>query len=187
MSVAATTIKPPSITLRHARIRAHAGRLVLCCYALGAVAVTWRLWAGPGSLAQVGDAQDVNLFAWFMRFEATAVGHGHLPALVTTAMNAPQGINLMWNTSLLLPGVLLTPVTLLAGAQTSLTVLLTLGFAGSATALFWVLRRWGASLGAAALGGAVYGFSPALLASSIGHYHLQFAVQIGRASCRERV
>jgi hypothetical protein len=39
-----------------------------------------------------------------------------------------------------------------------------------------VLRRWGASITAAALGGAVYGFSPALLNSGIGHYHLVFAV-----------
>ena len=53
---------------------------------------------------------------------------------------------------------------------------LTLGFAGSAASLFWVLRRWGASLGAAALGGAVYGFSPALVTAGLGHYHLQFAV-----------
>ena len=82
----------------------------------------------------------------------------------------------MWNTSFLLPGVLLSPVTLLAGPQVSLTVALTLGFAGSAASLFWVLRRWGASLGAAALGGAVYGFSPALVTAGLGHYHLQFAV-----------
>ena len=68
-------------------------------------------------------------------------------------MNAPHGINLMWNTSLLLPGVLLAPVTLLAGPQTSLTVLLTLGFAGSAAAMYWVLRRWGVRTGPAALGG----------------------------------
>jgi hypothetical protein len=176
VSVAATTIKPPSITLRRARIRAHAQRLVLCCYALGAAAVTWRLWAAPAARAQVGDAQDVTLFAWFMRFEATAVAHGHLPALVTAAMNPPQGVSLMWNTSLLLPGVLLAPVTLLAGPQVTLTAVLTLGFAGSAAAVFWVLRRWGASMIAAALGGAVYGFSPALLNSGLGHYHLQFAV-----------
>jgi hypothetical protein len=176
VSVAATTIKPPSITLRRARIRAHAARLVLCCYALGAVAVTWRLWADPASRAQVGDAQDVTLFAWFIRFEATALAHGHLPALVTAAMNPPQGVSLMWNTSLLLPGVLLAPVTLLAGPQVTLTTVLTLGFAGSAAALFWLLRRWGASVVAGALGGAVYGFSPALLNSGLGHYHLQFAV-----------
>ena len=91
-------------------------------------------------------------------------------------MNAPRGINLMWNTSFLLPGVVLAPVTLLAGAQTSLTIMLTLGMAGSAASLFWVLRRWGASMWAAALGGALYGFSPAIVNSGIGHYHLAFAV-----------
>jgi len=118
----------------------------------------------------------VDLFAWFMRYDAVAIAHGHLPALVTTAMGAPRGVNLMWNTSVLLPGILLAPVTLLAGPQVSLTIMLTLGLAGSAASLFWVLRRWGASTGAAALGGAVYGFSPALVNSGIGHYHLVLAV-----------
>jgi hypothetical protein len=150
--------------------------LIGCCYALGAVAVTCRLWADPAARAQVGDVQDVNLFAWFMRYEATAIAHGRLPALTTAALNAPHGISMTWNTSVLLPGVLLAPVTLLAGPQTSLTLMLTLGFAGSATSLFVVLRRWEASLTAAAIGGAVYGFSPALLNSGIGHYNLQFAV-----------
>lgn len=150
--------------------------LIGCCYALGAVAVTCRLWADPAARAQVGDVQDVNLFAWFMRYEATALAHGRLPALTTVALNPPHGVSLMWNTSLLLPGVLLAPVTLLAGPQVTLTLVLTLGFAGSAASLYLVLRRWGASLMAAAIGGAVYGFSPALLNSGIGHYHLQFAV-----------
>src|SRR5258707_1340493 len=99
---------------------------------------------------------------------------GH-PGRVSPAMNAPHGINLMWNTSLLLPGVLLTPVTLLAGPQTTLTLLLTLGFAGSAASLYWVLRRWGVRIGPAALGGAVYGFSPALLAAPGGPYPPEFA------------
>jgi hypothetical protein len=156
--------------------RAAAPWLVVGCYLLVALALTWHLWADPASRAQFGDTRDVDLFAWFMRYAATALGHGHLPALVTTAMNAPRGINLMGNTSFLLPGVLLAPVTLLAGPQVSLTVALTLGFAGSAASMFWVLRRWGASLVAAGIGGALYGFSPALLDSGIGHYHMQFAV-----------
>jgi hypothetical protein len=145
-------------------------------YLLAAFALTWRLWADPAGRMVAGNPGDINLFAWFMRYSATAVSHGRLPALVTTGLNAPQGINLMWNTSFLLPGILLTPVTLLAGPQTSLTILLTAGFAGSAASLFWVLRRWGAGLIAAGLGGAVYGFSPALLYAGIGHFHLQFAV-----------
>ena len=112
-----------------------------------------------------------------MRYAAMAVRHGRLPALITAGMNAPQGVNLMWNASLLLPAVLLAPVTGLFGPQVSLTVLTTVGFAGSAAAMFWVLRRWRVSIGAAALAGAVYGFSPALLQSAMSHhYNLQLAI-----------
>lgn len=150
--------------------------LVVGCYLLAAVVVTWRLWVDPRGRAPVGDTPDVDLFVWFLRYSAAAVAHGRLPALVTTAMNAPRGINMMWNTSFLLPGVVLAPVTLLAGPQVSLLVVLTAGFAGSAASMFWVLGRWGAGAGAAALGGALYGFSPALVDSAIGHYNLAFAV-----------
>ena len=153
---------------------------VVACYLLGAFALTWRLWADPTGRAQIiasnGISHDIDLFAWFLRYDAAAVAHGHLPALATTALNAPRGISLMWNTSLLLPGVVLAPVTLLASPQVTLDILLTLAFAGSAASMFYVLRRWGASISAAALGGAVYGFSPALRMEAGGHYHLIFIV-----------
>jgi hypothetical protein len=175
---AADSVAPATGTAQEPerRWRPAATWLVLACYLAGATGVAVRLWADPAGREQFAGVGDNELFSWFLRYAATAVAHGHLPALVTTAMNAPQGVNLMWNTSFLLPGVLLTPVTLLAGPQVSLTVALTLGFAGSAASLFWVLRRWGASVGAAALGGAVYGFSPALVNAGFAHYHLQFAV-----------
>jgi hypothetical protein len=150
---------------------------VICAgYLLAAVVLTWRLWAHPSSATVAGNPPDHSQFAWFLRYSAIAVAHGRLPALVTTAMNAPHGISMMWNTTVLLPGIVLTPVTLLAGPQVSLTVLLTLGFAGSAASLFYVLRRYGASMAAAAAGGAVYGFSPALTHTAMGHYQLQLAV-----------
>jgi hypothetical protein len=150
--------------------------LTLACYLLTAVVVTWHLWADPASRTIAGNPNDADLFAWFLRYDAAAVAHGRLPALVTSAMNAPQGINVMWNTSMPLPGVLLTPVTLLLGPQTALTVLTTVGFAGSAASMFLVLRRWEVSTGAAALAGAVYGFSPALVHASVGHYGTQLAI-----------
>jgi len=153
-----------------------AGVAVPCCYLLAGVLVTWRLWADPGSRVVAGNPHDADLYAWFMRYAAIAVRHGRLPALITAGMNAPQGVNLMWNTPLLLPAVLLAPVTGLFGPQLSLTVLTTAGFAGSAAAMFWVLRRWRVSTGAAALAGAVYGFSPALLQSAMSHYNLQLAI-----------
>jgi hypothetical protein len=183
---AAMSLVPPDVQASPAAVRrprqasAWAGWLVVACYLGGAFAVIFRLWADPVARIQAAgsfnDRPDVDQFAWFLRYDATALAHGRLPALISTAMNAPHGISMLWNTSLLLPGTVLSPVTLLAGPQVALTVLLTLGFAGSAASLFLVLRRWGASIGAAALGGAVYGFSPALLDAGLGHYNLQFAV-----------
>jgi len=160
--------------------RAHGDRRVLALTALyfllAAVAVTMWLWRDPAARVVAGNPNDADQFAWYFRYDAMAVAHFRLPALTTDAMNAPQGVSVMWNTFMLLPGMLLAPVTLLAGPQASLTVLMTIGFAGSALAMFAVLRRWGASVPAAGFGGAVYGFSPALIQSSLGHYDLQFAV-----------
>jgi hypothetical protein len=155
-----------------------AGCLVLGGYLAAAVLLNWRLWAGLRTMTPLGDPgpADNDLFAWFMRYTAEAVARGHLPALVTQAMNAPRGINLMWNTSFLLPSLVMAPVTLLGGPQASLTLMLTLGYAGSAAAMYWLLRRHGASVLAGGLGGALYGFSPALLDSAVSHYNLQFAV-----------
>jgi hypothetical protein len=146
------------------------------CYLLAAVVVTIWLWRDPASRTVAGNPGDADYFAWLMRHSATAFAHVRLPALVTAEMNPPQGINLMWNASMLLPSVVLAPVTLIGGPQVSLTVLETVGFAGSALSMFWVLRRWDCAAGAAFAGGLVYGFSPALTHAAIGHYDLQFAV-----------
>src|SRR5258707_6175842 len=147
-------------------------------YLLGAVAVTFPLWVHPAGRVPTygaGPEPDVVLNLWFMRYIGTAVSHGHLPALVTTSLNWPHGVNMMWNTSLLLPGLILAPVTLLSGPATSLVVLLAAGFFLSAISMYLVLRRWEASVGAAFIGGAFYRFSPAIRIAAIDHYHPQFA------------
>jgi hypothetical protein len=154
------------------RVLLIAGLYFLCA----ALILTIRLWRDPASLVVAGNPADADQAAWYFRYDASAVAHFHLPALFTAGMNAPQGVSVMWNTFMLLPGILLAPLTLLAGPQVSLTVLMTLGFAGAALALFAVARRWGASMTGAALAGAVYGFSPAMIQSAVGHYDLQFAV-----------
>jgi hypothetical protein len=150
--------------------------LAACCYLLTALVVTMWLWRDPASRIVAGNTPDADQAAWWMRYAAQAVAHWRLPALFTTAMNTPAGVNAMWNSALLAPGVALSLVTLLFGPQVSLNVMLTVGFAGSATSLYWVLRQWRVGRFAAAAGGLVYGFSPALAQSSIGHYHIQFAV-----------
>ena len=181
MATATTTIQPQDRPAAE-RVPAppsgdrRAVALAAVYYLLAALAVTLWLWRDPATRTVLGNPNDADQLAWFFRYDAVAIAHGHLPALITTAMNAPQGVSVMWNTFLLLPGALLTPVTLLLGPQTALTVFMTAGFAGSALAMFFVLRRWDVSGPAAVLGGAVYGFSPAVLHSAIGHYDLQFAV-----------
>jgi hypothetical protein len=87
----------------------HPGLLVSFGYLAAAVALNWRLWLGFGTMSAVGDPgpADNDLMAWFMWYAADAVAHGHLPALVTTALNAPYGFPLMWNNSVLFPAVAL--------------------------------------------------------------------------------
>ena len=160
------------------RLSAHRAWLVPLCYLLGAMAVTSPLWVHPSSRVPTfgtGPEPDVLLNVWFMRYIGAAVSHGHLPALVPTALNWPRGVNMMWNTSLLLPGLVLAPVTQLAGPTASLVVLLAAGFFLSAVSMYVVLRRWGASISAAFIGGAFYGFSPGMRMAAIDHYHIQFA------------
>ncbi len=146
------------------------------CYLIAALVVLFMVWRDPASRIVAGGPADPDQAAWWMRYAASEIAHWRNPELITAGMNAPAGVSVMWNPSLLAPGIALSLVTLLAGPQVSLTVMLTAGFAGSATALFWVLRRWSCAQVPAALGGLAYGFSPALTQSAVGHYDLQFAV-----------
>jgi hypothetical protein len=63
------------------RAGAGASWLIAGCYLLGALVVTGRLWADPAGRMPAGNAKDVDFFAWCLRYSATAVAHGHLPAL----------------------------------------------------------------------------------------------------------
>jgi len=122
---------------------------------------------GPGT----GDpAQEV----WFLGFVQNAVFHGHNP-FFTTLLNYPHGVNLMANTSILLPGLLMAPVTALWGPVASFNVLLVVGFACSATAAYLVFGRWIRWLPAAYAGGLLYGFSAFAVGQGRGHLFLVFA------------
>ena len=118
-----------------------------------------------------GNPADIRLFTWYLEQDAQSVLHGHDPLFFTT-MNAPAGVNGMWNTSLLLPGLVMTPVTLLAGPLAAYNMLFVLALATGPLCAFPLLRRFTDSVPAAGLGALVFGFSPAVLASGIGHINL---------------
>jgi hypothetical protein len=144
---------------------ARAELAVLAGFLALAVLLLGSTWASPATRTVGGGVGDPGLFAWFLRWTPFAVGHRISP-FVSDYLNHPDGINLMWNTWLPLPGLLLSPLTLLFGPVLSFNVLLTLGYGLSAWSAYLAIHRYVPSHGAAACGGLVYGFSPAMVAHS---------------------
>jgi hypothetical protein len=137
-----------------------AGFLVLAVVLLGST------WASPTTRTLGAGRGDPGVFIWFLRWTPFAIGR-QLSPFYSDYLNHPDGINLMWNTWVPLPGLLLSPLTLAFGPVLSLNVLLTLAFGLSAWSAYMAIHRYVPSHGAAAVGGLVYGFSPAM----VGHAH----------------
>ncbi len=135
------------------------------CLLLG-LALFHRAWAWPSSTL-VGSAGDSDEYSWFLSWAPFTLGHG-LDPLISRFVDFPGGANLMWNTSVLLPGFVMAPVTVVFGAALSYNVLVTAAPVLSATFAHVAFRRWAGPL--PALGGAlVFGFSPYVVSQSVGH------------------
>ena len=132
------------------------------------LAVAWwhKAWENPTS-TQIGGAGDADEYSWFFSWMPFAIGHGLNP-LVSNFVNFPNGVNLMWNTSVLLPSFLLAPVTVALGAAFSYNLTLTLAPALACTFCYLAFRRWTGRLPAVA-GSLVLGFSPYVASQSVGH------------------
>jgi hypothetical protein len=135
------------------------------CAGLG-IALFHRAWTWPSS-SLVGSAGDADEYTWFLAWAPFAIGHG-LDPLISHYVNFPGGVNLMWNTSVLLPSFLMSPVTVVFGAAFSYNLLVTAAPALSATFAFSAFRRW-TGQGSALAGAAVFGFSPYIISQSVGH------------------
>ncbi len=125
-----------------------------------------RAWVWPFSTL-IGSAGDADEYTWFLAWVPFAIGHG-LDPLVSNYVNYPGGVNLMWNTSVLLPSFLMAPVTAVFGAAFSYNALVTLAPALNATFGYMAFRRWSGRL-PALCGALVFGFSPYVVTQSVGH------------------
>lgn len=151
--------------------------IALLAYWLLAIVLTKAMWADPSGRSLAGNPNDEVLFEWFLARTAHAVTHLDL-SLITHLMNVPKGVNLMANTSIIVPGLIVTPVTLVFGASASFVLLLTLGPALTAWTSYLALRRLVHNPGAAVVGGLVFGFCPAMVAQSLSHLHMTLAFLI---------
>jgi len=146
----------------------------LFIYFLIAVALFSSTWIDPaGSL--IGTPKDPKLFVWYLGWLPHELTLGHNP-LFTNYLSYPSGVNLMWNTSMIFPALLLWPVTGAFGPVVAYNVLITAGLALSAWFGFVAARRFIDSELACFAAGLLYGFSPALIAQALGHPHLVVAL-----------
>ncbi len=117
---------------------------------------------------------DQVLEEWGIAWWPAAIAHGHA-LFTTTYLDAPGGVNLMWNTSMPALGLAASPLSFALGPVHTFLVLLVLSGPVSGAAMFLLLRRWTAWLPAAWVGGLLYGFSSYMAAqSTVGRLHLIF-------------
>ena len=148
--------------------------LALAAYSLLAVAVFSSTWVDPGG-SWIGSPKDPQLFIWYLGWIPHQLAHGQ-NLLFTDQLSYPHGVNLMWNTSMIFPAVLGWPVTALFGPVVAYNLLITGGIALSAWCGFLAARRFIDRQVPCFVAGLIYGFSPGLMAQSLGHPHVVVAL-----------
>ncbi|MFF3856309.1 hypothetical protein [Micromonospora sp. NPDC002575] len=161
---------------RWVRLRAAVGRhrgdlLVGLLFTALAGWLTHGLWPDPSGRVLALNPEDQTLYEWFLAVDSRALLGDF--GLLTDRLNAPDGVNLMANTTVIALGVAFAPVTLLFGAPVTFALLAGLNLAG--TALAWHLlftRVLGARRLAAALGAGLCGFGPGIVSQTNSHLHM---------------
>ncbi|HEX6526080.1 MAG TPA: hypothetical protein VF070_39620 [Streptosporangiaceae bacterium] len=156
-------VRRPAVLVRGPLVAAAA----LVLFAALAVLFFLPAWSSPHGYV-IGDSGDSDLFIWYLRWPGFALSHGWNP-LVSNYLDYPDGINLMWNVSIVLPALLMTPITSTFGPIVSYNALLTIAVALSTWTAFLAIRRYVSHPLAAGLGALLYGFSPYLLGHALGH------------------
>ncbi|MEU7917590.1 hypothetical protein [Micromonospora zamorensis] len=133
--------------------------------------VTHGLWPDPAGRTLALNPEDQALYEWFLAVDARALLGDF--GLLTDRLNAPEGVNLMANTSVIALGVVFAPVTLLLGAPVTFALLAAANLAGTAFAWYLLFHRTlRARRLAAALGGGLCGFGPGMISQTNSHLHM---------------
>lgn len=149
------------------RVGRHLGIILL--FTLPAVVLWWHVWTGHPTNTLTCPCGDPAQFTWFLAWPAWAIAHGHNP-FVSSAVNVPNGANLLDNASGPLTGIVLAPITWISGSVLSLNVLLTLAPGLNTWAAWLALRRFVTWKPAAIPGALLYGYAPIVFLTLIyGH------------------
>lgn len=142
---------------------ARADVLAIGVYLALGVLVCLNHWVDVPNRVSAHLPTDHSWFEWLFSHGAYSVWHLENP-LFTTRQNAPDGVNMMANTSLLGVTLPLAPLTMLVGPQVTYVLYLGAALAATAGTSYWVLSRYLVrSRGAAFVGGAFLGFAPGIV------------------------
>lgn len=140
-------------------------------FVVAAALLTHRLWPGPAGRVLAHNPSDQALDEWFLAY-ATRAYRGDF-TLVTGMLNAPDGVNLLANASLIGVGLLLAPVTLAFGAPVTFSVLVAGNLAAAGIGWYLLFARTLAIHRAGALIGASFAaFAPGMVSQSNAHLHM---------------
>lgn len=174
VTVSASAVKETtSGSLKRRRIAASLA--VVCVYLLLGFAAFWPdIWHISSTIFSQANLGDPELSLWELSWEHHALLHGLNP-FFSNAMFVPGGLNLGMNTATPLLGFITTPLALFLGPVTILNLIAVTAMPISATAAFFVLRKWNVWLPAAAIGGLIYGFGPNTVGQNLDlHIYLTF-------------
>lgn len=150
---------------------------LLAYFPLAAIAFlpSWEHW---GSQLNGSNAWDQILLEWLIAWFPNALREGH-SLFVTNYLDAPGGVNLMWNTSMPLLSLAAAPLTFFLGPVHTFTILMTSALGLSSVTMYLLLQRWVPSRIACWFGGLIYGFSSYSVAEArTGQLHLVFLALI---------
>ncbi|MEH1101057.1 hypothetical protein V6V16_18040 [Micromonospora sp. CPCC 205561] len=155
--VAAEPTRPPR------RRPSRADVLAIGAYVLLGVLVCLNYWVDVQNRVSSHLPTDHSWFEWLFSHGAYSVRHLENP-LFTERQNAPDGVNMMANTSLLGVTLPLAPLTMLLGPQVVYALYLGAALAATAGTSYWMLsRHLVRSRAAAFVGGAFLGFAPGVV------------------------
>ena len=144
------------------------GTIVFAAFIAGSIAATWpRATYLTGKLPLDGDQMQYVWDFWWVARQVTHLGNPWF----TSYMAAPAGVQLGNDTLMPLPGLLMTPVTLLFGPSASYNLMAILAPGLAAYAMYRVARLWLPSRTGAIAAGAFYGYSSMLTSQAWLHLH----------------
>jgi len=147
--------------------------IVFLIYAIISIIITYPVILHINS-AYIGTGADPELFMWFIKWVQFSIEHLNNP-LVSKYILLPDGVNLMWNTSVILASFILSPITKFFGVVVSYNIIVISGFWFSAFAAYIATLRFVNSNTASFFSGLIYGYSPYMIAQSFGHPHVTLA------------